>query len=276
MKSLVAVLALAATAPAFAASHPFDVHDLVMMERVDAPALSPDGKTIAFQVRQTDYAANKGTTGIWTVPAAGGAPLRITDAALNASGASWSSDGANVYFLAPKDGTNQFWRVGAKGGTADQVTNLPLDVNNYKLSPDGKHVLLSMDVFEGCTDLACTTQKLDARKADKASGTLYHKLFVRHWDTWSDGRRSQLFIADINSDGKISAEPRLLSKGIDGDVPSKPFGDESEYAFSPDGNTVYFDVRIAGKTEPWSTNFDIYSVPADGSGGCIYVYGGFG
>ena len=23
--------------------------------------------------------------------------------------------------------------------------------------------------------------------------------------------------------------------------------------------------RIAGKTEPWSTNFDIYSVPADGS-----------
>ena len=51
-----------------------------------------------------------------------------------------------------------------------------------------------------------------------------------------------------------------------GDVPSKPFGDDSEYAFSPDGGTVYFDARIAGKTEPWSTNFDVYSVAADGSG----------
>nr|MDQ2972448.1 S9 family peptidase [Pseudomonadota bacterium] len=57
----------------------------------------------------------------------------------------------------------------------------------------------------------------------------------------------------------------LLTKGIDGDVPSKPFGDETEYVFSPDGKTIYFDVRIAGQTEPWSTNFDVYSVPGDGS-----------
>ena len=72
-----------------------------------------------------------------------------------------------------------------------------LDVNNFKLSPDGKHVLLSIDVFTDCAaTLACTKKKLDARKADKASGTVYDKLFVRHWDTWADGRRSQLFIAD--------------------------------------------------------------------------------
>ena len=57
----------------------------------------------------------------------------------------------------------------------------------------------------------------------------------------------------------------LLTRGIDGDVPSKPFGDDGEFNFSPDGKTVYFDVRIAGKSEPWSTNFHVYSVPADGS-----------
>ena len=267
MKPLVAALFLALAAPAFAAPHPFDVHDLVMMDRVSDPALSPSGGTIAFQVRETDYAANKGSNGIWTVPAAGGTPLRITDKALNASSGRWSHDGAAVYFLAPKDGTSQFWRVGAKGGAAQQVTSLALDVNNFKLSPDGGHVLLSLDVFPECASeadvVACSAKQLDARKADKASGTVYDQLFVRHWDQWSDGRRSQLFIADLGADGK-PGKLSLLSQGIDGDVPSKPFGDDSEYAFSPDGKTVYFNARVAGRTEPWSTNFDIFSVPAHG------------
>jgi len=265
MKPFAAVLALTFAAPALAAdsSHPFDVHDLVMMDRVSDPALSPDGKLVAFQVRETDYDANKGSNGIWMVPAGGGKTVRLTDKTLNATTPRWAPDGS-VYFLAPKDGVGQLWHVGANGGAAQAATSLPLDVNNFKFSPDGRHVLLSMDVFTDCADLACTKKRLDARKADKASGVVYDKVFIRHWDTWADGRRSQLFIADAGADGKIG-EPRLLSKGIDGDVPSKPFGDDTEYAFSPDGATVYFNARIAGMTEPWSTNFDIYSVPANGS-----------
>jgi dipeptidyl aminopeptidase/acylaminoacyl peptidase len=47
-------------------------------------------------------------------------------------------------------------------------------------------------------------------------------------------------------------------------VPSKPFGDHEEYRFSPDGKTIVFSVRIAGQSESWSTNFDLYSVPAAG------------
>ena len=265
MKPFIAVMALSFAAPVFAAqgAHPFDVHDLVMMDRVSDPQLSPDGKLVAFQVRETDYAANKGMNGIWIVSASGGKPVRLTDKALNANTGRWAADGA-VYFLAPKDGVTQLWRVGANGGAAQQATSLPLDVNNFKFAPDGKRILLSLDVFTDCADLACTKKKLDDRKADKSSGTVYDKVFVRHWDTWADGRRSQLFIADVGADGKIGT-PRLLSKGIDGDVPSKPFGDDTEYAFSPDGATVYFDARIAGKTEPWSTNFDVFSVPSDGS-----------
>ena len=264
MKSLAAAIALAVVSPAFAAdsTHPFDVHDLVMMDRVSDPALSPDGKLVAFQVRETDYDANKGSNGIWMVPTGGGKTVRLTDKTLNATTPRWAPDGS-VYFLAPKDGVSQLWHVGANGGAAQAATSLTLDVNNFKFSPDGRHVLLSMDVFTDCADLACTKKRLDARKADKASGVVYDKVFIRHWDTWADGRRSQLFIADAGADGKIG-EPRLLSKGVDGDVPSKPFGDDTEYAFSPDGKTVYFNARIAGKGEPWSTNFDIYSVPAHG------------
>ena len=125
-----------------------------------------------------------------------------------------------------------------------------------------------MELFVDCaTDvapIACTKKRLDKPADDKSSGRLYSSGFVRHWDTWSDGRRSQLLIAPMGASGSLGA-PTLLTGSIDGDVPSKPFGDDSEYAFLPDGATVYFDVRNERAGEPWSTNFDIYSVPANGS-----------
>ena len=263
MRFAIAVFALIPAA-VVAAPHPFDVHDLVMMERVSDPQLSPDGKHVAYQLRQTDYAANKGVNSVWVVSLSerNAKPARLTDAAFTSqTSPRWSPDGSSVYFLATNkdEPTAQVWRVGASksgNGTAQRLTNLPLDVNNYKLSPDGKQILLSLDVFPDCADLACTKKRLDEKAANKATGLLYDKVFIRHWDTWADGRRSQLFIADVPATGAVTA-PRLLTRGIDGDVPSKPFGDDGEYAFSPDGRTVYFDARIAGKTEPWSTNFDI-------------------
>jgi dipeptidyl aminopeptidase/acylaminoacyl peptidase len=57
-----------------------------------------------------------------------------------------------------------------------------------------------------------------------------------------------------------------VSGGVRGDVPSKPFGGEEDYAFSRDGSRLVFSARLADRSEPWSTNFDLYEVAADGSG----------
>ncbi|MEO8945295.1 MAG: S9 family peptidase [Gemmatimonadaceae bacterium] len=256
--ALAASPSLAQTAP-----HPFNVHDLVMMDRVSDPHVSGDGHHVAFTVRATDYAANKGVTSVWMLDlsTAGAQPRRVTEPGLSANSPRFSPDGVTLYFLAPSSGVTQLWRIATEGGTPAQVTKLPLDIDNYRISPDGKSLLFSAQVFNDCATLECTHARLDSIKHDKATGRVYDRLFIRHWDTWSDGRRSQLFVMPIGG----SAEPVHITRGIDGDVPSKPFGDETEYNFSPDSRTVYFDVRIAGTTEPWSTNFDIYSVPADGS-----------
>jgi dipeptidyl aminopeptidase/acylaminoacyl peptidase len=277
MKPLFAALALAlASGPVLAADadtatpHPFSIRDLVMMDRVGDPQLSPDGRYALFAVRATDYAANKGVTSLYVMDL--DKPPQAVKVVEKGSSARWAPDGKSIYYVAPKDGTAQvFHRAfdagqGGKGlaltvATGDAVTDAPLDVNAYKVSPDGSKILLSYEVFTDCADLSCTKERLDGREKDKSTGTVYDKLFVRHWDTWADGRRAQLYIADANA----PSQPVLLSKGIDGDVPSKPFGSEDEFTFSPDGKTVFFDARIAGTTEPWSTNFDIYSVPADGS-----------
>jgi len=48
-------------------------------------------------------------------------------------------------------------------------------------------------------------------------------------------------------------------------VPGKPFGGDDDFIVTPDGKTVIFSARLAGKTEAWSTNFDLWSVPVDAS-----------
>jgi dipeptidyl aminopeptidase/acylaminoacyl peptidase len=288
MKKLVIAFSLSLVAASVAATdvssgalvesralHPFGVSDLVMMDRVSDPQLSPDSRYAAFSLRSTNYAANKGVNAIYVqeLGASGGQSARVV--AKQASSPRWSPDGRSLYYLAPVGDVAQLWRldfVADKHGldlgvvpVPVQVSHGPLDIDAYKLSPDGRSVLLSYAVFTDCRDLVCSKERLDGRAKDKATGEVYHNLFARHWDTWSDGRRSQLYVARFGADGMLPAEPALLSKGIDGDIPSKPFGDDSEFAWSPDGNTVYFDVRIAGNSEPWSTNFDVYKVPVDGS-----------
>ncbi len=254
--------------------HPFNVRDLVMLDRVSDPQLSPDGKRVAFQVRETDYAGNKGATSIWRLDLGdkSAQPQKLVKNYV-ASSPRWSPDGKYIYFLGKlaKGGkANDILRVSSDAKPDDApelIAPYSVDINNFKLSPDGKKILMSIDVSPDCAVQLCASKDVNPASAG-ASGKLYDKLFVRHWDTWSDGKRSQLFITDVDVEAAKKTMiplPHWLTQGIDGDIPSKPFGDESEYSFSPDGKTIYFDVRIAGKTEPWSTNFDIYSVPADAS-----------
>jgi dipeptidyl aminopeptidase/acylaminoacyl peptidase len=255
--------AAVAAAPAEPAT-PFSIQDLVRMERVSELAAAPDGKRVVFTQRTTDLEANKGRTSVWLLDTTkrSATPQRLTDGADNSNAAEWSGDGRYVYFLSNRGGSNQVWRA-TPGGEPMQVTKLPLDVGTYHVSPQGDRILVSLEVFVDCIDLACTQQRLDKKAHIQASGALYGDLFVRHWDTWSDGRRAQVFELKLDSAGGAIGTPVNLTAGL-GDVPGKPFGGREDYQFSPDGAQVVFAVRGA-VGEPWSTNFDVYMVSADGA-----------
>ena len=258
---LFALLLPALATSVFAAPKPFDARALVTLDRVTAPTLSPDGRKLVVAVREADFEANKASTGLWIEDLSArdaAPPVRFTAEGFNVNSPAFAADGASVYFLSAKSGSQQLWKQAVAGGDAVQVTNYPLDVGSYKLSPDGQAVAVSLEVFIDCTDLACTRSRLAATAATKATGKLYSQLFVRHWDTWADGRRNQLHVARFGADGLATGEPVRVSAGIDGDVPSKPFGDASEYAWAPDGQSLVFSVRVAGREQAWSTNFDLY------------------
>jgi dipeptidyl aminopeptidase/acylaminoacyl peptidase len=258
-------LGFASTAAAAATErHPFSVEDLVRLQRVSDPALSPDGKTVVYVVRETDVAANRGRQDLWSldIGTKGAQPRRLTSNPENDNSPAWSRDGRYVYFISSRGGSTQVWRLPSAGGEAEQVTSLPLDVGSFRLAPDATRLAVSMDVFAGCEDLPCTTARVKQAEDSKASGKIYDRTFVRHWDTWDDGRISQLFV--LRMENGRAVEPRALTAALDADVPSKPFGDASEYTFSSDGSKVVFDARVKGKSEPWSTNFDLYEVSVEG------------
>ena len=257
-------LALALSLPAVAdASRGFTVDDLVGLDRYSSPLLSPDGKTVVYAKRVMDAARTKASTSLWRN--VGGKATQLTPDGWNVNSPALSPDGKTVYFLSGKNGSSQLYAIPLAGGTPRQLTDFVIDVDGYKLSPDGSRAAFALSTFADCAaDLACTKKRLDDTAASKASGVLYDRLFVRHWDTWSDGRYNRVFIAPL--DGEKAAKAVLIGGELKGDIPSKPFGDLSDLAWSPDGRTLAMSVRAGDREEPWSTNFDIWLVNADGTG----------
>jgi dipeptidyl aminopeptidase/acylaminoacyl peptidase len=258
--SVACVPAVVAAAPA--ATHPFSVHDMLAMDRVSDPVVSPDGRQVVFVLSHTDLEHNRRRTDLWLVGSDGSGLRRLTAYEAGDSDPRWSANGGSVWFLSGRSGSSQVWRIAVTGGEAEQVTRLPLDVNAFRVTPDDAHLVLAVEVFPGA-GIEETRKRLDAlaeREKAGPSGRIYDHLFVRHWDTWSDGRRSHLFAVPV-----AGGDPVDLMKTMDADCPSKPFGGAEEYAISPDGASVVFAARDMGRAEAWSTNFDLFAVPLDGS-----------
>lgn len=244
-----------------AQSRPLTIDDVVSLARIGAADVSPDGRWLVWDQRETDLAANKGRTDIWRLDLThkGATPEKlVAEATVNESAPTFSPDGRWVYFLSDKGGHGNVWRVAASGGEASPVT-IDQDIGGFRLAPTGDKLVVWADRPVGAKSLA------DTKTANKGSSArIYDQMFVRHWDTWADGQRQQLFVLLI-VDGKAAGSGAAIEGGLVGDTPSKPFGDKEEIAWSPDGKTIYFALREAGRIEPLSTNLDIFSVPADGS-----------
>jgi dipeptidyl aminopeptidase/acylaminoacyl peptidase len=248
----------------------FTAQDLVSLYRVSTPALSADGRRLVYAQRETDLTANKGRTDLWSLDLGrpGALPYRLTRHDANDSDPVVAPDGKSVYFLSTRSGSSQVWRLPLDGGEAQQVTRLPLDIGSFKLAPQGNRLAFSVNLLRACLSepapLSCTASRQTATASRQATARTYDALFVRHWDTWADGTRSVLFSVLLAADGMTAGDPVSLSGSLDGDIPSKPNGGNNEYDFSPDGANVALQLRVAGREEAWSTNFDLYLVPATG------------
>jgi dipeptidyl aminopeptidase/acylaminoacyl peptidase len=261
---VVGIVLLLTAGVSSAEKHPFTVHDLVAMERVSDPQPSPDGSRVAYVVTTMDLEANLGRKDVWLVGTDGSGAAALTTDSANDWSPRWSSDGA-LYFLSSRSGSAQVWRWSFADGAAEQVTDLPLAVGSLKVGPGGEALYLGIAVFPDCQDsIPCTVARFEKRKAAKASGMVFDKIFIRHWDTWKDGTRNHVFRVPIAEDG--GGTPVDLMAGVDGDCPTIPWGGDADYTISPDDAWLVYSAKVVnGSEQTWSTDFDLWAVPTDGS-----------
>ena len=249
---------------AAAETHPFSIHDMLAMDRISDAQVSPDGTLAAFVLRTTDLAANKGRTDLWLLDLKTKAVRRLTTHEAGDTNPRWAADGKSLWFLSTRGGSQQVWNLPLAGGEAEKVTSEPLDVDNLEVAPGGRLLVLSMEVFPGKSP-AETKKALDEKGVVKSSGMLFDRLFVRHWDTWKDGRRNHVFVLPLGADGKAAGPAKDLMPQMDADAPTKPFGGLDEIAVTADAKKLVFTCKDVGREEAWSTNFDLWEVPTDGS-----------
>ena len=94
------------------AIHPFSIHDMLAMDRLSDPQVSPDGKWIVFVLRETDLEANKGRTDLWLVGIDGKALRQFTTHPESDSSPRWAPDGKSIFFLSSRYGYKKLATIG--------------------------------------------------------------------------------------------------------------------------------------------------------------------
>jgi dipeptidyl aminopeptidase/acylaminoacyl peptidase len=235
------------------------VEDLLAVQGVSGMRLSPDGKMAVYTVSVLDRSSGKSNSDLWLLEIGkGAAPKQLTTSSASDSEPVWTPDGSSICFVSRRSGSAQIWQIPLSGGEARQVTKLPIDVTNGPvMSPDGKMVAFSAQVYPGKSPKE-TAEEEKKRSENKSSVKTFDSLMIRHWDTYDDGKRSHIFVADL-----ATGEARDLAPGLTVNTPPAPFGGSSDYTFSADSKSVVFTAEPL-KNQAWSTNTDLWQVPVAG------------
>ncbi len=247
MKRFLSVFAFLVLA-VVSASAQFGINDLINVKRVGDPQLSPDGRTVAYVVGTVDKAANRTLNQVWIVGIDGRDQRQLTTGTSSASSPRWAPDGKKLAYVTG----GQIWTMdGDDGGDKRQVTKLSSGGSQPVWSPDGRWIAFLSEVYPACQTDECNKTEDEKAEASKVKAHVTERLLFKHWDTWTDRKRTHVFL--------ISAGGGTARDITPGDFDSPPYGAASgtDMAFSPDGRYLAY-LRNPDKVEAVSTNSDIF------------------
>lgn len=246
---------------------PLRFADLMAVERVDAPAVSPDGQRVAYVLATHDPVKNEVRRTIRVVELESNRGEIWTPGPGTHSSPAWSPDGRWLAFVSDRDAEqgSQLWILPTAGGEARRVTSGYGGVSQIVWAPDSRRMAFARSVVVSAEYTPPEGEEVDPKSGppraqvfglvnEKSAARVEDALLFRHWDHWRERRRSHVFIVDIE-DG----EPVDLTPG-DWDAPPISLGSAQDIAFAPDGAALAF---VANPDE----------VVARSTNNCIFVQG---
>jgi dipeptidyl aminopeptidase/acylaminoacyl peptidase len=205
-----------AAEPPSTSPHALTPEDLMRVQSVSDPQVSPDGAWVAYVVTSNNLEADEARSAIWMVSWDGSQRLALTGAADGTSRPRWSPDGRYLAYIATPAGSEkgEIMVLDRRGGEAKQLTGVTADIAGYAWSPDGKRLVIAMD-------------QSDEGKTPKP-------IVIEAWHFKQDedgylakGHERHLYLLDV---GSKHLEPLTSDPAFNEDLP----------AWSPDGSQIVF------------------------------------
>jgi dipeptidyl aminopeptidase/acylaminoacyl peptidase len=185
---------------------------ILSLKRVGSPEISPDGRMVAYTVRETDWDDNSYETEIWLADAAGGPPRQLTNAKKSSQSPAWSPDGSKLAFISDRTDKRQIYVINPTAGEADALTSLEDGVTSFAWSPDGRSIAYT----------ATEPKTGGIKDREKKYGEF---LVVQQ-----DYRMTHLFLIDVGTRATRPLTSGAFTVG--------------SFQWSPDGRSIAFDHRV--------------------------------
>lgn len=234
------------------------------------PAISPDGRTIAFVRKTYDETI---TQAVWLIHLDGTLLRRFTDPTIVASDPSWSPDGSMLAYATEQAGAHRVFAStvattspdGAAGSDVTIVSPDGLDANGPTWSPDGHRIAYSVSVDGTPPSADIYVTDLDSGMTRRLTETPGVGEVQPAWSP--DGTRiaftytvndDPLFpyggIAVVNADGSVRRSLTDI-----GSFDLRP-------TWSPDGTLIAFDTIGKDLNDPNPESQFIITIHPDGTG----------
>src|SRR5439155_14357452 len=158
------LLALSAIAQA---KRPITFEDLMKIQRISDPQVSPDRKWIAYVQTSVDLEADKKATHLWLIASAGGEARQLTQGEGSDSHPRWSPDGQSLAFVSTRSGKSQIWILPLSGGEARQLTSISAEADGVVWAVKSDNLLFTSAVYPDGADEEGNGKRLEEAEQNK-------------------------------------------------------------------------------------------------------------